>query len=95
MAAADIRAPNEALQPAGEVWRKLHPYGTVPLGNSRYLLPADAASEERLQRLATTIRKYGGDASVVRVHSIDNISTPKLVGWSPKRAPRTTSNSLK
>jgi hypothetical protein len=55
-------------------------YGTVPLGNSGYLLPADAASEERLQWLATTMRKYGGDASVVRVHSIDNISTPQFVG---------------
>jgi hypothetical protein len=63
-----------------EVWRKLQRYGTVPLGNSGYLLPADAPSEERFQWLATTIRKYGGDASVVRVQSIDNISTPQLVG---------------
>jgi hypothetical protein len=63
-----------------EVWRKLQRYGTVPLGNSGYLLPGDAASEERFQWLATTIRKYGGDASVVRVQSIDNISTPQLVG---------------
>ena len=52
----------------------------MPLGNSGYLLPADTASEERFQWLATTIRKYGGDASVVRVQSIDNISTPQLVG---------------
>jgi hypothetical protein len=62
-----------------EVWRKLQRYGTVPLGNSGYLLPGDVASEERFQWLATTIRKYGGDASVVRVQSIDNISTPQLV----------------
>jgi hypothetical protein len=63
-----------------EVWRKLQRYGTVPLGNSGYLLPGDLACEERFQWLATTIRKYGGDASVVRVQSIDNISTPQLVG---------------
>jgi hypothetical protein len=63
-----------------EVWRKLQRYGTVPLGNSGYLLPGDSASEERFQWLAKSIRKYGGDASVVRVQSIDNISTPQLVG---------------
>jgi hypothetical protein len=63
-----------------EVWRKLQRYGTVPLGNSGYLLPNSLANEERFQWLATAIRKYGGDASVVRVQSIDNISTPKLIG---------------
>src|SRR5260370_38433537 len=63
-----------------EVWRKLQRYGTVPLGNSGYLLPNSAANEERFQWIATAIRKYGGDASVVRGQSIDNISTPQLVG---------------
>jgi len=61
-----------------EIWRKLQRYGTVPLGNSGYLLPNSASNEERFQWLATTIRKYGGDASVVRVESIDNLSTPQL-----------------
>ncbi len=63
-----------------EVWRKLQRYGTVPLGNSGYLLPSDSMNEERLQWLAKAIRKYGGDASIVRVQSIDNISTPQLAG---------------
>jgi hypothetical protein len=63
-----------------EVWRKLQRYGTVPLGNSGYLLPRNAVNEERFQWLATAIRKYGGDASIVRVQGIDNISTPQLIG---------------
>src|SRR5437667_1756863 len=63
-----------------KVWRKLQRYGTVPLGNSGYLLPSDSMNEERLQWLATAIRKYGGDASIVQVQSIDNISTPQLIG---------------
>ncbi len=63
-----------------EVWRKLQRYGTVPLGNSGYLLPNDSMNEERFQWLATAIRKYGGDASIVHVRSIDNISAPQLVG---------------
>ena len=63
-----------------EIWRKLQRYGTVPLGNSGYLLPSNPSNEERFQWLATSIRKYGGDASVVHVESIDNLSVPQLVG---------------
>jgi hypothetical protein len=33
-----------------------------------------------LEWLATAIRKYSGEASVVTVQSIDNLSTPQLVG---------------
>jgi len=63
-----------------EVWRKLQRYGTVPLGNSGYLLPSDPSNEERFQWLATAIRRYGGEASVVRVESIDNLSPAQLKG---------------
>jgi hypothetical protein len=63
-----------------EVWRKLQRYGTVPLGNSGYLLPSTPVNEERFQWLATSVRKYGGDASIVHVQRIDNISTPQLIG---------------
>ena len=62
-----------------EIWRKLQRYGAVPLGNSGYLLPNNPVNEERFQWLATAIRKYNGDASIVRVQSIDNISTPQLI----------------
>src|SRR5215470_3234675 len=61
-----------------EVWRKLQRYGTVPLGNSGYLLPSGSSNEERFQWLATAIRKHGGDASVVRVESIDNMTPGQL-----------------
>ena len=72
--------PSRRASQRVKVWRKLQRYGTVRLGNSGYLLPSDSMNEERFQWLATAIRKYGGDASVVRVHSIDNISTPQLAG---------------
>jgi hypothetical protein len=72
--------PSRRASQRVEVWRKLQRYGTVPLGNSGYLLPSDSMNEERFQWLATAIRKYGGDASVVRVHSIDNTSSPQLAG---------------
>lgn len=72
--------PTKRASQRVEVWRKLQRYGTVPLGNSGYLLPKDESNEERFQWLATAIRKYGGDASVVHVESIDNITTPQLIG---------------
>src|SRR5213078_265157 len=72
--------PTKRASQRVEVWRKLQRYGTVPLGNSGYLLPGNSVNEERFQWLATAIRKYGGDASIVRVRSIDNISTPLLIG---------------
>jgi hypothetical protein len=72
--------PTKRASQRVEVWRKLQRYGTVPLGNSGYLLPGNPANEERFQWLATAIRKYGGDASIVHVRSIDNISTPQLIG---------------
>jgi hypothetical protein len=50
---------------------------------SGYLPPSAPVTEERLQRLAAAIRKYGGDASVVHVTSIDNISTAQRVGRFP------------
>src|SRR6266436_3861646 len=72
--------PTKRASQRVEVWRKLQRYGTVPLGNSGYLLPSNPVNEERFQWLATAIRKYGGDASIVHVQGIDNISTPQLIG---------------
>jgi hypothetical protein len=63
-----------------EVWRKLQRYGAVPLGNSGYLLPNSPANQERFEWLAAAVRKYAGEASVVNVQSIDNLSTPQLIG---------------
>jgi hypothetical protein len=62
-----------------EVWRKLQRFGAVPLGNSGYLLPNSPTNQERFEWLAAAIRNYAGEASVVKVQSIDNLSTPKLV----------------
>src|ERR1700730_14562642 len=62
-----------------EVWRNLQRYGCVPLGNSGYLLPNTLVNQERFEWLAQAIRKYAGEASVVSVQKIDNLSTPQLV----------------
>ncbi|HEY2461957.1 MAG TPA: chromate resistance protein ChrB domain-containing protein [Candidatus Acidoferrum sp.] len=61
-----------------EVWRLLQRYGAVALGNSGYLLPHTPVNRERFQWLSTTIRSYKGDASVVEVQSIDNLTKSQL-----------------
>jgi hypothetical protein len=72
--------PKKRASQRVEIWRKLQRYGSVPLGNSGYLLPNNLIMQERFEWLATAIRKYTGQASVVKIQSIDNLSTPQLVG---------------
>lgn len=72
--------PKKRASQRVDVWRKLQRYGAVPLGNSGYLLPNDPITRERFEWLATAIRKYAGEASVVKVQSIDNLSSPQLIG---------------
>ena len=62
-----------------EVWRLLQRYGAVALGNSGYLLPNVPANQERFQWLASLIRSYKGEASVVEVQGIDNLPKAQLV----------------
>jgi hypothetical protein len=62
-----------------EVWRKLKRYGVIGLKSSGYVLPRNAANEERLQWLAAEIRKQKGEASVLQVGAIDNLPSPELV----------------
>lgn len=61
-----------------EVWRKLQRYGALPLRSSGYLLPNSAANQERMEWLATAIRNYKGEASVVQVQAFDDLPHENL-----------------
>ena len=61
-----------------EVWRKLKQYGVLSLPSSGYLLPNIAASHEHFEWLAAAIRKYKGQASVVKVNEIDDQPSTQL-----------------
>jgi hypothetical protein len=71
--------PTKRASQRVEVWRKLQRYGAVPLGNCGYLLPNDPTNQERFEWLASAIRKYAGEASVVTIQSIDNLSSSQLI----------------
>ncbi|HWC20101.1 MAG TPA: chromate resistance protein ChrB domain-containing protein [Terriglobales bacterium] len=55
-----------------EVWRKLKQHGALSLPSSGYLLPNTAQNHEHFEWLAAAIRKYKGQASVIKVNDIDD-----------------------
>jgi hypothetical protein len=61
-----------------EIWRKLQRYGMLPLRSAGYVLPSSAMNQERMEWLATAIRAYKGQASVVQVQSFDDLSVERL-----------------
>src|SRR5260370_8084995 len=60
------------------VWRKLQKYGTLPLRNSGYLLPNTPSNQERFEWIASSIRGFKGEASVLRIQGIDDIPSEVL-----------------
>ena len=62
-----------------EVWRKLKRYGALPLESGGYLLPNTPQTLEHFEWLAVAIRKFNGQASVLRVHSVDDRPDDELM----------------
>ena len=63
---------DKASQRVG-IWRKLQKFGTLPLRNSGYVLPDISSNRERFEWLATSIRSFKGEASVLEVRAIDDL----------------------
>jgi hypothetical protein len=61
-----------------EVWRKLKCYGALTFRSSGYLLPNTPANHERFEWLSASIRKHKGQASVVKLFSIDDLPSSEL-----------------
>ena len=60
------------------VWRKLQKYGVLALRNSGYVLPNTPVNQERFEWLATAIRGFKGQASVLHVQAIDDLPSDML-----------------
>jgi hypothetical protein len=56
------------------VWRRLRSIGAVPLKRSAYLLPDTPERYEDFQWLAQEIQREGGEATLIRVQQIENVS---------------------
>jgi len=61
------------------VWRRLRSLGAVPLKRSAYLLPDTPERYEDFQWLAQQIQREGGDATLIRVQQIQNISAEDVL----------------
>src|ERR1700675_4405462 len=61
-----------------EIWRKLQRYGTLAMRSSGYVLPNTGTNQERMEWLATAIRTYKGQASVVQVKRFDDLTDQRL-----------------
>src|SRR5215470_5578439 len=56
------------------VWRRLRTLGAVALKRSAYLLPDTPERYEDFQWLAQEVQREGGDATLVRVQQIENVT---------------------
>src|SRR5258708_31591997 len=61
-----------------QIWRKLQRYGMLALRSSGHVLPNTAANQERMEWLATAIRAYKGQASVVQAQGFDDLPAEHL-----------------
>ena len=60
------------------VWRRLRSLGAVPLKRSAYLLPDTPERYEDFQWLAQEVQREGGDATLIRVQQIENMSPEQV-----------------
>jgi hypothetical protein len=70
--------PAKSASQRVEIWRKLQRYGMLALRSSGYVLPHSAINQERMEWLATAIRTYKGQASVVQVQGFDDLPEEQL-----------------
>jgi hypothetical protein len=57
-----------------QIWRKLQKFGSLPFRNAGYLLPNNPENLERFVWVSETVRSNGGNASVIEVSSVDDLS---------------------
>jgi hypothetical protein len=60
------------------VWRRLRSIGAVPLKRSAYLLPDTPERYEDFQWLAQEVQREGGEATLVRVQQIENVTAEEV-----------------
>ena len=62
-----------------KVWRRLRALGAVALKRSAYLLPDTPDRHEDFQWLAQEVQREGGDATLVRVQQIENMTDADIL----------------
>jgi hypothetical protein len=61
-----------------QIWRKLQRFGSIPFRNAGSLVPNTPENQERFEWLATAIRASKGEASILQIQAIDDVSSDSL-----------------
>jgi hypothetical protein len=61
------------------VWRRLRALGAVPLKRTVHLLPDRSDHHEQFQWLAQEVQRAGGEATLVRVARIENMTSADVI----------------
>jgi hypothetical protein len=61
-----------------QIWRKLQRFGSIPFRNAGSLLPNTPENQERFEWLATAVRASKGEASILHIQAIDDVSSDSL-----------------
>jgi len=61
-----------------QMWRKLQRFGSIPFRNAGSLLPNTPENQERFEWLSAAIRASKGEASILQVQDIDDVSSGAL-----------------
>jgi DNA-binding beta-propeller fold protein YncE len=61
-----------------QIWRKLQRFGSIPFRNAGSLLPNTTENQERFEWLATAVRASKGEASILQIQAIDDMSSDSL-----------------
>jgi hypothetical protein len=61
-----------------QIWRKLQRFGSIPFRNAGSLLPNTPENQERFEWLATAVRASKGEASILQIEAIDDVSSHSL-----------------
>ncbi len=70
--------PSSKASERVRIWRKLQKFGSIPFRNAGSFLPNTLENQERFEWLATAIRASKGEASILQVSSIDDMSADTL-----------------
>ena len=72
--------PPEAGSSRVRIWRKLKKLGAVSFRNSVYILPFGEERYEIFQWLCQEIQRAGGEATLLKVEQIENLSDEEVAG---------------
>jgi hypothetical protein len=70
--------PSSKASERVQIWRKLQKFGAISFRNAGYLLPNTPENQERFAWVCTAVRSHKGEASVLQVESVDDLSLAAL-----------------